>query len=99
MAPKNIPTTTQLGINLPIATVQAIDDWAQRTGYLKRDGSINRSGAIRALIFMSIADPNYLEAALKARALATGGEISDAARKAYTAAHYELMQVIENQSK
>jgi hypothetical protein len=85
---------TALGINIPNEMVFAVDKWAELAGYMRQDGSTNRSGAIRALLMMALADSSILDAAVRAKKLALMGGISERLRALYTQVHKIMMDEI-----
>jgi metal-responsive CopG/Arc/MetJ family transcriptional regulator len=95
IAPVSNTGNIRLGISLPAETLEALDVWATAAGYKKYDGSINRSGAFRALVSMWLAGDNYLAAAIKAKNTGLVGAVGDTARRAYQEAHEKVCAEIE----
>jgi len=83
----------QIGVNLPVDLIMAIDRWALATDYLRGDKP-NRSGAVKALLLMALADGDILDAAIRARRLALVGGISDRLRQLYMQVHRIMMDEI-----
>ena len=90
---------TALGINIPNETVFAVDRWAELAGYVRSDGSTNRSGAIRALLLMALENPDFLDAAIRAKKLSIVGGISERLRQLYIQVHRIMMDEITELEK
>jgi hypothetical protein len=83
-----------IGINLPVDSVNALDNWALASGFVKYDGSANRSSAFRALINMWLSGDRYLLAAVKAKNIGLIGSVADVAREAYQKAYEKVVTEI-----
>lgn len=83
------------GVALPVEMIKVLDEWAVAGGFIKYDGTTNRSGALRALMGMWLADDRYLEAAIKASSYSLAGTIAEVAQAAYREAYQKICKEID----
>lgn len=81
---------------MPVDLLLAVDRWAESTGYMRGDGSTNRSGAIRAILMMAIGDENILDAAIRAKRMALVGGVSERLRQLYMQVHKLMMEEVSS---